>query len=172
MKTLNSKLKRLIILFPFLYFLHDLEEILTVEKFLIANSDLIPFRVTAVEFALAFTLLWLVSSTGCFKAYAGKRFLSMKPSTYLAFLVPGIILANGIGHFVQFIFFKDYVPGIITTVFILFPYCFYTAKLLINEKELTVRRFLLYLLIGFVLQAPLALLAHFIAKVALPFLTF
>lgn len=52
----------------------------------------------------------------------------MNPTTYLAFLVPGILLANGIGHFLQFIFFKEYVPGIITSIFILYPYSFFTAK--------------------------------------------
>ncbi len=164
MKILNSKLKKLIILFPFLYLLHDIEEIITVEKFLNAHSNIIPFRVTTVEFALAFTLLWILASIGCFKAFAGRNFFRMKPTTYLSFLVPGILLANGIGHLFQFIFFKDYVPGIITTIFIIFPYSFLTVKFLITERLLTLKRFLRYLILGFVLQIPLALVAHFISK--------
>lgn len=164
MKTLNSKLKKLIMLFPFLYLLHDIEEIITVEKFLIAHSNIIPFQVKTVEFALAFTLLWILASVGCFKTFAGRKFLKMKPTTYLSFLVPGILLANGIGHLFQFIFFKDYVPGIITTIIIIFPYSFLTVKFLITKKVLTLNRFLSYLILGFVLQVPLALVAHFISK--------
>ncbi len=88
----------------------------------------------------------------------------MNPTTYLAFLVPGILLANGIGHFLQFIFFKEYVPGIITSIFILYPYSFFTAKVLITERLMTKKRLLSYFLIEFVLQAPLALIALFISK--------
>ncbi|WP_256989270.1 HXXEE domain-containing protein [Bacillus sp. EB106-08-02-XG196] len=161
---MNSKLKKLLILFPFLYLLHDLEEIITVEKFLNTYSNIIPFQVTTGEFALAFTMLWILASIGCFKAYAGRSFFRMHPTTYLAFLVPGILLANGIGHLFQWIFFKDYVPGIVTTVFIIFPYFFLTMKSLITEKLLTFKRFLSYFIVGFILQAPLALVAHFISK--------
>lgn len=161
---MNSKLKKFIILFPFLYFLHDIEEIITVEKFLIAHSNIIPFRVTTAEFAFAFSLLWILASIGCFKTYTGRKFFRMEPTTYLSFLVPGILLANGIGHLFQFIFFKDYVPGVITTICIIFPYSILTVKFLITENLLTLKKFLYYLILGFILQAPLALLAHFISK--------
>jgi hypothetical protein len=161
---LNSKLKKFIILFPFLYLIHDIEEIMTIEKFLLTHSKMIPIRVTAAEFALAFTLLWILASIGCFYAFAGKRFLRMKPTTYLTFLVPGVLLANGFAHIFQFIFFKDYVPGIISTVIVIFPYSLFTLKFLITERLVTVKVFLCYLLAGFVIQAPLALVAHFISK--------
>nr|WP_276519833.1 HXXEE domain-containing protein [Bacillus infantis] len=162
-----SSLKKLILLFPFLYLLHDIEEILTVEKFLGSHSDIIPFQVTAVEFSLAFMLLWIVASIGCFKAAAGRSFLGMKPAVFVSFLIPGILLANGIGHLFQFIFFRSYVPGIVTSLLIIFPYSFFTAKQLIAERLLTVKRFLGYLVLGFVLQVPAALAAHLISNLIL-----
>lgn len=162
-----SSLKKLILLFPFLYLLHDIEEIVTVEKFLSSHSDIIPFHVTAVEFSLAFTLLWLVASIGCFKAAAGRSFLGMKPVVFVSFLIPGILLANGIGHLFQFTFFRSYVPGIVTSLLIIFPYSFFTAKQLIAERLLTVKRFLGYLILGFILQVPAALAAHIISKLTL-----
>lgn len=165
-----SKFNKLLFLFPPLYLIHDLEEILTVEKFLVENSNIIPFRVTTLEFSFAFTLLWILASIGCYKAFLDKKFIGMNPTTYLSFLVPGILLANGIGHLLQFIFFKDYVPGIITSIFILLPYSFLTAKFLITERVLTIKRILSYLILGFVLQAPLALVAHFISKLTLSLL--
>ena len=159
-----SKLRKLLVLFPPLYLIHDFEEILTVEKFLNVHSDIIPFRVTTIEFSFAFTLLWIIGSIGCFKALKDKKFIGMKPTTYLSFLVPGILLANGIGHLLQFIFFQAYVPGIITSILILFPYSFITAKFLIAERLLTMKRLSIYLIMGFILQAPLAFVALIIAK--------
>ncbi|MGD6893647.1 HXXEE domain-containing protein [Bacillus infantis] len=162
-----SSLKKMILLFPFLYLLHDIEEILLVEKFVGSHSDIIPFHVTAAEFSLAFTLLWILASIGCFKAAGGRSFLGMKPVVFGSFLIPGILLANGVGHLFQFIFFRSYVPGIVTSLLIIFPYSFFTAKQLIAERLLTVKRFMGYLILGFVLQAPAALAAHFISKITL-----
>ena len=169
METFNeydvSKFRRLLLLFPPLYFIHDIEEILTVEKFLEENSNIIPFSVTTLEFSFAFTLLWIFASIGCYKVFLGNRFIGMKPTTFLAFLVPGILLANGIGHLLQFFFFKDYVPGIITSILILIPYSFFTAKFLISERVITQIRLLSYLILGFITQAPLAIMALYISKI-------
>lgn len=160
-----SKLNTFIWLFPLLFFIHDLEEILTVEKFLVKHSHIVPIHVTRIEFSFAFILLWLIASIGCYRASRRRRFLGMEASTFFSFLVPGIFLANGIGHLLQFIFFRSYVPGIITSVLIIYPYSFVTLKYLLNENLLTIRRFLLFLYLGFILQAPFALVAIVIAKV-------
>lgn len=52
-----AKIKRFIWLFPLLYFIHDLEEILTVETFLYNHSETIPFTLTTKQFTFAFLLL-------------------------------------------------------------------------------------------------------------------
>lgn len=159
-----SKFRRLLLLFPPLYLIHDIEEILTVEKFIEENTNIIPFSVTALEFSFAFTLLWIFASIGCYKAFFGNRFIGMNPTTFLAFLVPGILFANGIGHLLQFFFFSDYVPGLITSILILIPYSFFTAKFLITERVITKISLLSYLILGFIAQAPLALMALYISK--------
>ncbi|MFD1778456.1 HXXEE domain-containing protein [Fredinandcohnia salidurans] len=160
----RSKIHLFLFLFPLLYLIHDIEEILTVEKFLLKHSDLFPFRITALEFAVAFSLLWILALVGCFQTYRNKRFLGMKPATYLAFLVPGIILANAIGHVLQFIYLKDYIPGLITSIIILIPYSFFTARFLIIRGEITVKKLVTYFVIGFLAQGPLALLAHIVSS--------
>lgn len=173
MKSIYSELptfKKLLLLFPVLYLLHDLEEIFTIEMFLIVHANIIPLQITAMEFALAFSLLWIFASIGCFIAVRDKKFLSFNPIDYLSFLVPGIFLANGIAHLLQFIFFKGYVPGMITSIVIIFPYSFFTVKYLLKEKQLTLKKFFGYLMAGFVLQAPLALVAHFLSNLILTFL--
>ncbi|MDR4889859.1 HXXEE domain-containing protein [Fredinandcohnia sp. QZ13] len=156
----SSIINLFILLFPPLYLIHDIEEIFTVEPFLIEHSDIIPFHVTTLEFAVAFSLLWVIASIGCYQTSRERRFLGMKPVTYLSFLVPGIILANAIGHVLQFLYFKDYVPGMITSILILIPYSFVTARFLIMNGKVTVKKLVTYFLIGFVVQGPLALLAH------------
>ena len=108
-----KKINRLICLFPIVFFIHDLEEILTVEEFLFKHSDVVPYTITTMEFAFAFLLLWITTTIGCMKALKNKRFFRMKPITFFSLLVSGIFLANGIGHILQFIFFRSYVPGII-----------------------------------------------------------
>ncbi|WCN39733.1 HXXEE domain-containing protein [Aneurinibacillus uraniidurans] len=157
----------LIFLFPILYFVHDIEEILTVEKFLANHSDMIPFRITTAQFTCAFILLWILTLFGCYQTLHQKRFLGMSAITFFSFLVPGIFLANGIGHLLQFIFFQSYVPGVVTSVLIIYPYSFFTLRYLLRKNLLTLKKFLLFLFLGFILQAPFALLALLIAKVLL-----
>jgi hypothetical protein len=158
------KFRRILLLFPPLYLIHDIEEIITVEWFLNEYSNIIPFSITTLEFSFAFTLLWIFASIGCYRAFSRKSFIGMKPVTFLAFLVPGILLANGTGHLLQFILFKNYVPGIITSIIVLYPYSFFTSKFLIAERLITKKRLLSYLVLGFFAQAPIALIALYLSK--------
>lgn len=163
----NSKLKWLIGVFPLVFFIHDIEEIVTVEDFLIKHSNVLSYKVTTIEFALAFFILWVITFIGCIRAVKNKCFLGMKPTTFFSLLISGIFLANGIGHILQFIFFREYVPGVITSIFILIPYCFVSIKWLLKEKLITRNRIFVFLFLGSILQAPFALTAILIAKVVL-----
>lgn len=51
------------------YFIHDLEEIITVEKFIEEKSNILSFSITILEFSFAFILLWFFASIGCYKAF-------------------------------------------------------------------------------------------------------
>jgi hypothetical protein len=166
MKCLNP-FKKLILLFPILYFIHDIEEIITVERFLEEHSVLIPVKVTSSQFAAAFGILWVVASIGCIRAFQSKNYLGMKPVSFFSLLFPGILLANGIGHVLQFVFFLEYVPGLLTSVLIIFPYSFIALKYLLEEDLITAKKFFFQLALGFILQGPLAFAALFISKVAL-----
>ncbi|WP_102344840.1 HXXEE domain-containing protein [Bacillus sp. Marseille-P3661] len=160
-------LKKLILLFPILYLIHDIEEILTVEKFLIDHAEILPISMTSEKFTFAFILLWILSAIGCYQALNNRKYFGMEPITFLSFLVPGVLLANGIGHLLQFIFFRDYVPGILTSIVIIYPYSFFTLRYLLKNELLTFKRFGLFFLMGFILQGPFALAAHLVAKLAL-----
>lgn len=156
------KLKALILAFPILYLIHDIEEIFTVEPFL-QQHTVIPFHITTLQFTIAFLLLWVVTFIGCVQAVRNRQFLGMMPDTFFAFLVPGIFFANGIGHFLQFLVFRSYVPGIITAILIIYPYSLFALRLLLREEILTVKRFVLFFCLGFLLQGPFAAAALFLA---------
>lgn len=159
--------KKLILFFPLLYLVHDIEEIITIEPFLKENSNVIPISVTAYQFAAAFAILWVITAIGCLQAVQNKNFLGMKPVTFFSFLVPGILLANGIGHVLQFIFFREYVPGFITTILIIFPYSFFTLRYLLRENLIDMKKFFFLLVLGFIIQGPIAYAALFISRVVL-----
>lgn len=159
--------KKLILLFPLLYLIHDIEEIITIEPFLKEHSNIIPVSVTAYQFASAFAILWVITAIGCLQAVQNKKFLGMNPVTFFSFLVPGILLANGIGHVLQFIFFREYVPGFITTILIIFPYSLFTLRNLLREKLIDMKKFLFMLVLGVIIQGPIAFAALFISKVVL-----
>ena len=102
----GSNLNKWIGWFPPLYFIHDLEEILTIEKFLHSQSTVVPFQINTKEFTLAFLLLFIIAVVGCYFASQQKRFLGMTHTTFFSFLVPGILLANGAGHLLSIHIFQ------------------------------------------------------------------
>ncbi|MEK4093244.1 HXXEE domain-containing protein [Viridibacillus sp. FSL H8-0110] len=155
-----SKIKLLIWIFPLVFLIHDLEEIATIENFTMR----FPFSVSTEEFIIAFILLWIIVVIGCVKAANNKRFIGILPIKFFALLVAGVFLANGIGHVVQSIILKKYVPGVITAVAILIPFCLFSIRKLLLENLITPKQVGVYLLVGFILQTPFALIALLIAK--------
>jgi hypothetical protein len=88
----------------------------------------------------------------------------MEPHTFFAFLVPGIFFANGVGHLLQFLFFRSYVPGLITAILIIYPYSLFALRLLLREGILTLQGFFLFFCLGFLLQGPFAAATLFLAE--------
>jgi hypothetical protein len=146
------------------FLIHDLEEILTVETFIREHREQIPLFVTTLEFAVAFLILYIITVFGCYRAWQNKSFIGMSPVQYFIVLVPGFLLANGIGHVLQAIYFRSYVPGLITTLVIVFPYCFVSLRYLLKRNLLSKKKFLILFFVTFILQAPFALMALLLGK--------
>jgi hypothetical protein len=147
------------------YLIHDIEEILTVEAFLEEHHQKIPFSITTLEFTVAFVFLFIISTVGCYRGLKNKKFIGMLPTQFFIVLVPGFLLANGVGHVLQFIYFRSYVPGIYTTLVIIFPYCFFSLRFLFKHKILSKTKFLFIFLSAFILQAPLAFIALLLGEI-------
>ena len=158
----SSTLKKLILFFPVVFLIHDIEEIVTIEQVQLPFQ--LPFTISAIEFTVAFVFLWVIVTVGCLYAANGRRFLWIKPLPFFSLLVAGVFLANGIGHVLQAIVFQKYVPGVITAVLLLIPYCIMAIKKLYDAKVLTVKQLAVYLIAGFLLQTPAAFLALLIGK--------
>lgn len=158
----SSTQKKLILFFPVIFLIHDLEEIVTIEQVQLPLQ--LPFTISVMEFTVAFVFLWLIVSVGCIYAASGRRFLRIKPMPFFSLLVAGVFLANGLGHVLQAMVFQKYVPGVITAVLLLIPYCIMAVKKLYDTKVLSVKQIAGYLIAGFLLQTPAALLALLIGK--------
>ena len=158
----QSTLTKLILFFPLIFLIHDLEEIITIEQTQLPIR--LPFTISALEFTIAFVFLWMIVAVGCLFAANKKKFLWIKPIPFFSFLVAGVFLANGIGHVLQAIVFQKYVPGVITAVLLLIPYCILAVKKLYIKKVLTMKHIAVYLLLGFIVQTPAALLALLVGK--------
>ena len=157
-----ARLKKLILFFPLIFLIHDVEEIVTIEQ--VQLPIRLPFTISAMEFTIAFVFLWLIVTVGCLHAANGRRYLWIKPLPFFSLLVSGVFLANGIGHVLQAIVFQKYVPGVITAIFLLIPYCIIAVKKLYDAKILSAKPIAGYLILGFILQTPAALLALLVGK--------
>ncbi|WP_161632343.1 HXXEE domain-containing protein [Bacillus cihuensis] len=59
-------------------------------------------------------------------------FLGIEPLTFFSSLVPGLLLANVVSHFIQFIILKDYVLGIFTSMIVHLSLFYYNAQILVQ----------------------------------------
>lgn len=155
MKTI----KHLMLIWPLVFLIHDLEEILTVEQFELP----FPIEITTLQFTIAFILLWIVVTWACINAANQKNFFGMNPITTFALII-AIFLVNGIGHILQSIILWKYVPGVITAVVLLIPFCLYCLKRLQDEQSITKKEFTKLLLVGAILITPTILVALLIGK--------
>jgi hypothetical protein len=110
---------------PLVFLIHDVEEIVTMAPWLRAHRTQLPAivqpltTVTTMQFALAVGILFvgvvLATAHGMSRARRG-----MKSIPFL--LVAGALVANGATHVLQAIYFRGYVPGVVTAVLLVLNY--------------------------------------------------
>ncbi|MDR4888223.1 HXXEE domain-containing protein [Fredinandcohnia sp. QZ13] len=140
-------LKTLIWLFPIIFIFHDLEEIITIESSMAANKDNYPktnfveltFRMrkklgsTAAQLAVSATWILLIIS---FTAVMTAHFSSTRGDFLLFIAILNLFVLQAFMHIVQTIMFRAYTPGIITSLFLLTPYCFVTYYFLVEYGQM------------------------------------
>ncbi|MBT2636676.1 HXXEE domain-containing protein [Bacillus sp. ISL-39] len=140
-------LKTLIWLFPIVFIFHDLEEIITIESSMAANKNKYPktnfvemtFRMreklgsTAAHLAVSATWILLFIS---FTAIMTAQFSSNGGGFLLFTAILNLFVLQASMHIVQSIMFRGYTPGIITSLFLLIPYCLITYYFLIENGKI------------------------------------
>ncbi|RDU37179.1 hypothetical protein DRW41_10895 [Neobacillus piezotolerans] len=138
-------LKTLIWLFPIFFIFHDLEEIITIESSMAAHKDskanfvqrTLKMREklgsTAAQLAVSATwILLIISFTAVMTAHS-----SSSGGGFLLFTaILNLFVLQSFMHIVQTIMFRGYTPGIITSLFLLIPYCLVTYSSLVESGQL------------------------------------
>jgi hypothetical protein len=127
---MNPGSSKWILALPVVFFVHDLEELIYLNKIPSLTSflpvkiqDLI--RVSTPQFAVAVSLLFIAILIATNEWYR-------KPSSPARGLVMGFIMVglffNSLTHIGQALIFRQYVPGLVTAVLLLLPYTFVILK--------------------------------------------
>ncbi|WP_458411543.1 HXXEE domain-containing protein [Schinkia sp. CFF1] len=140
-------LKTLIWLFPIIFIFHDLEEIIIIESSMNANKNNYPktkfvkltFRMreklgsTAAQLAVsAAWILLFISFTALMTAH-----YSFNGGNFLLFTaILNLFVLQAFMHVIQSIMFRGYTPGILTSLFLLIPYCLLTYYSLADYEQL------------------------------------
>lgn len=140
-------LKTLIWLLPIIFIFHDLEEIITIESSMSANKGNYPktnfvrlalrmrgkLGSTAAQLAVSATWILLFIS---FITLMTAHFSSNGGGFLLFTAILNLFVLQAFMHIVQTIMFRGYTPGIMTSLFLLIPYCLLTYNILAEYGQM------------------------------------
>ena len=150
--------------FPLAFLIHDLEEIMTMERFRREKRERFP----------AFLQNIVAITTRQFILAVGFLFALILPISYLATRSPrqmdffttglAIFFVHVFGHVAQSLFMRAYTPGVITAVLVVLPYSLYGFHRLFAAHLIDDTDFTTTLLIGALLFVPLVVAANQLGK--------
>jgi hypothetical protein len=154
-------LKTLIWLFPIIFIFHDLEEIITIESSMAARDNYPKTNFvertlrmreqlgsTAAQLAVSATWILLIIS---FTTVMTVHFSSNGGGFLLFTAILNLFVLQAFMHIVQTIMFRCYTPGIITSLFLLIPYCLVTYYFLVEYGQMDWHLILTSLPVSFIL---------------------
>jgi hypothetical protein len=153
---------------PAAFLLHDAEEILTLIPWLSTHRDQLPFllrplsSISRPQLIIAVLVLF---AGYCLASFLAVRALKAARRPVLFLLFSGALVANGITHVLQAMYFRGYTPGVVTALLISIPYGMILARALIHLQLTTIGRFFGLVLIGLALQVPLIIFAFMAAGI-------
>ena len=157
---IDQRIRKLILLAPILFLLHEAEEAIATPIWLSHNLALVPAELQAY---IPTRSMYILAALGFFAvtAIAGQAALAWRRELWYVFaLIMTARLANGIAHIGLSVALMRYTPGLLTGVVIIVPVCALTLAALIRAGHIN-RRSLLWLApVGFLVQ--LAAIAVFI----------
>jgi hypothetical protein len=123
--TSDNEVSRLIWLGPIAFLVHDAEEIATVEPWLRRHGAELPgfvqpfAGVTTGQFAAVVAVLFVGYVLAAWHGVHAVR-NGRLPLPFL--IVSGVFVANGLTHLAQALYFRGYVPGVITALLVNLTY--------------------------------------------------
>lgn len=133
---MRPSMRTLVWLFPVVFLIHDLEEILMVEWFWRQNTtglvSLLPEAMRATTRELA----WAVAVVGVFvviATYTGLRALRAGRPPLLFGVTASVLFFNVFTHLAQSVLVVGYTPGVVTAVLLALPYTMYLRSRLAAE---------------------------------------
>jgi hypothetical protein len=151
-------------MFPVAFLIHDLEELVTTERFSRENQGWVPKRLRGIvtpsttQFLVGMIVLFVLSVGAAYLATRSPREIEILTLTLAMFLI------HVVGHIGFPIVFRRYTPGLITALVIVLPYSLYAFFRLFSARLITPESFMFSLLFGALLVAPLIWLALLIGK--------
>jgi hypothetical protein len=164
----------LIWLFPIVFMLHDFEEIIMVETWIKKNTELIynklpkrladrvikQFSMTTAQFSVSVLIIFLFGST-----FMASQYLHQGPLANIYFFMVCILVffLHVFTHIGQSVALRSVTPGVITSIFVVFPYGLIVLHTLFTTGVITWSTILLSLPFT-LLIFPVVLTAHWIGK--------
>ena len=145
-----------ILLLPFAFALHNLEEALTIAKWSISNPNFYKVPVLTVQFSIAVGIFTIV---GFLITFSKKMYFAEKYYFYVIIGFTGMIMMNVfIPHLLGAIYLKKYTPGLITGLLINLPLTIHILSSLIKSNKVEIKQMTLFIIVGCVLGSALAFL--------------
>jgi len=153
--------------FPLAFLIHDLEEIVTMERFRRENRERFPkflrnvVAITTRQFILAVGVLLALTLLASYLATRSLQQMDLFTTGLAIFLV------HVFGHVGQSLFLRTYTPGVITAVLVVLPYSLYGFHRLFTAHLIDDTSFTTGVLVGALLFVPLVLAASQLGKLLL-----
>lgn len=138
-------METLVWLFLIVFMLHDFEEIILVEHWIRNNrgklNEVIPARLLSIKDNMENTttaqfsvgVAWIFIVLSCVILYTVHSL--SHGGNFLVFVAAlNVMFANVFTHVGQAILVRRYVPGVVTALLLLLPYCLYTYYRLLQEQ--------------------------------------
>jgi len=165
------ELKRWILALPMVFLIHDLEELLTLERFQPVIISSFPARYHAYlqisfrQFAAAVFILFIAILLITLIAYVYPSSLCI---SNLLFWTVTILWMNSLTHILQAIIFGQYVPGLVSAVLLMLPYSSLFIKQLIKTRSYSVKAILIVSLAALLSSPVLIIFSLQVGKIMLP----
>jgi hypothetical protein len=146
-------------LLPIVFAIHNMEELLFLEEWakeVFAGRSWMFFAklYESPNLEVAMLLLTLTVSVIVWMEYKKCHRITLRCTVFCACL----LLVNGIVHVGQFLLYSSYIPGLISAVLLLIPYMVYFLWLLAENRCISVKQIVKYLVISIVAMNPLILI--------------